>query len=159
MSNTEILKKAALDIWDETVNSHKGIYLDDDGDFNITLSQLNAEQVSIPIGGSCAPIAAHIEHLIYYLDILELYITEQPLPKIEWGLIWETVSGYTDSEWDQARERLFNCFTRSRDLIENADWEKERVVEGILAVITHTAYHLGQIHQSMCILPGDPRKK
>lgn len=155
----EIVKKAVLDLWDETVDQHKGIYLDEGGDFNVTLSQLNAEQVSIPIGRNCATLAAQIEHVIYYLEVLELYTTDQPIPKLDWVHIWETVDTFNDQEWDEARDRLFAVFSRIRKLILEADFENEKVIEGFLSVITHTAYHLGQIHQSMCVLPGDPRNQ
>jgi len=156
-STAELLKTASLDLWDETVNEHKGIYLDEGGDFNVTLSQLNAEQVSIPIGRKCATLAAQIEHVIYYLEILELYATEQPIPKLDWAHVWNTVDTFTDQEWDEARDRLFAVFARVRKLIVDGDFDNEKVIEGVMAIITHTAYHLGQIHQSMCVLPGDPR--
>ena len=155
---SETLKQAILDLWDETVNSHKGIYLDEDGNFQLTLAQLNAEQVSYPIGLSCATIAAHVEHIIYYLDILELYALEKPIPKLDWGLIWNTVSSFDEEAWDDARNRLLAAFGRTRKVIGDIDLSHERAIEGVLAILVHTAYHLGQIHQSMCVLPGEPRK-
>ncbi|HWS24892.1 MAG TPA: DinB family protein [Anaerolineales bacterium] len=154
----EILKQAILDLWDETVNSHKGIYLDEDGNFQLTLAQLNAEQASFPIGPSCATIAAHVEHIIYYLDVLELYALEKPIPKVDWGLIWNTVSSLDKEAWDDERNRLMAAFGRTRKVIGEIDLSRERAIEGVLAILAHTAYHLGQIHQSMCILPGEPRK-
>jgi len=154
----EILKQSILDLWDETVNSHKGIYLDEDGNFQLTLAQLNAEQVSIPIGVSCATIAAHVEHIIYYLDILELYALEKQIPKVDWAHIWNTVSSFDEETWEDARKRLLAAFGRIRKVIEEIDLTKERAVEGVLAILVHTTYHLGQIHQSMCVLPGEPRK-
>lgn len=156
-TTAELLKKASLDLWDETIQEHKGIYLDEGGNFSVTLSQLNAQLVSIPIGKKCATLAAQIEHVIYYLEILELYATEQPIPTLDWARVWNTVEGFTDQEWNDARERLFAVFARVRNLIESADFDNENVIEGVLGIITHTAYHLGQIHQSMCVLPGDPR--
>lgn len=156
---TIVLKQALLDLWDETINSYKGIYLDKDGNFGVTLAQLNADYVSKPVGESCATIAAHVEHILYYLDILELYSLEKPIPTVDWGHIWSNVSIINDEQWRDAKNRLVSSFSRTRLLIEEIDLKKGKSIEGVLAILIHTAYHLGQIHQIMCILPGEPRKK
>jgi hypothetical protein len=79
-------------ILEETFETHHGIYLDKGTSLFATLNQISAGEASIPVGNRCATIAAQVEHVIFYLKVLERYIAGQDVGKTDWGEIWSRVS-------------------------------------------------------------------
>jgi hypothetical protein len=46
-------------------------------------------------------------------------------------------------------------YGRIQELIEAAPgWSSEREIGSAMAVVAHTAYHLGEIRQALCIIRG-----
>ena len=118
-------------------------YLDNGvGVFN-TLENLSAEQVSRHIGGTT--IAAHTEHAKFYLDRLCEFI-QGSTEKVNWEQSWliETVN---ETEWNFLREGMRKSYEGVlRCFAEVETWKEDNIGEAI-AIIAHTAYHLGAIRQ------------
>ena len=137
---------------DETFKSHHGIYLDKGTSLFETLAGIDAAQASIPVGGKCASLAAQVAHVTFYLEVLERYILAQDAGKVDWGEIWRTIEAVTPEEWRRLQEQLKGTYQRVLDMLHSQDWEGETPIGGALAIVVHTAYHLGEIRQALCIL-------
>ena len=78
---------------------------------------ISADVASIPVGNRCATIAAQVEHVFFYLDVLESSIAGREVGKVDWGEIWDRVSGVTPEEWDEMRVRLKATYDRISELL------------------------------------------
>lgn len=152
----EFILKPLFSLLEETFATHHGIYLDRDTSFFPTLAGINARQASIPVGGKCASLAAQVAHIIFYFEVLERYIQFKDTSAVDWGETWRTVEKVSPSEWNALREQLSQVYTRFDKMVHaNPDWNED-ALGGVMAVIAHSAYHLGEIRQALCIL--DPIK-
>ena len=140
-----------FDMLEETFETHHGVYLDKGTSLFVTLDQISANEASIPIGNRCATIAAQVEHVIYYLEVLERHIAGREVGDVDWGEIWSRVSGVTTAEWDDLKGRLYEAYARLNLMLRgNDNWEQTDAIGGSRAIVVHTAYHLGEIRQALC---------
>jgi hypothetical protein len=138
---------------DETFESVQGIYLDGGTSLFETLAGISAEQASIPVSEKCASIAAQVKHVNFYLEVLERYMLENDNSRADWGEVWRTTREVTPEEWQTIVETLKTTYRRIRKRLAALEvWSAERPLEGVLAIITHTAYHLGEIRQATCVV-------
>ncbi|HEX3050032.1 MAG TPA: hypothetical protein VHP83_05200 [Aggregatilineaceae bacterium] len=145
------LKKELLDVLDETFEHVNGIYLDRGTSLFETLNTISAEVASRPVGWNCASIAAQVEHVRFYLDVLERSMLNQEIGKVDWGEIWRTVHEVTPEEWEASKKRVWESYQRVRRVITGFEtWEGKNDIAGTLAILVHTAYHLGEIRQALC---------
>ncbi len=120
-------------------------YLDRGVGIFATLDKLSAAEVSTEIGGTT--IAAHTEHAKFYLDRICEFIKGRT-EKVNWEQSWliETVN---ETEWNFLRDGMrksydgvLHCFA------EIETWNDDNIGDAV-AIIAHTAYHLGAIRQIM----------
>jgi hypothetical protein len=148
-----IFKTDLFDILEETFETHHRVFLDKDTSLLTTLDQISAEQASIPVEGRCATIAAQVEHVILYLEVLGGHISGQDIGKVDWGEIWDRVGGVTDAEWDDLRARLKAIYAQLTTILRSIeDWEQNDAIGASIAILVHTAYHLGEIRQALCVV-------
>lgn len=141
-----------FDLLDETFETHHGIYLDKNTSLFQTLETVTAEEASIPVGGKCASLAAQVAHVTFYLEVLERYIFYNDTSRVDWGEIWRRVEKVTPEEWEAYKADLELTYRRIDKLLhENETWNEDRL-GGAMAIVVHTAYHLGEIRQALCIL-------
>ena len=69
--------------------------------------------------------------------------------EVDWSHAWQLgpVSG---DEWATLIETLRSGITETRTVLRHADWNDEDSVYGSIAILVHTAYHLGEIRQALC---------
>jgi hypothetical protein len=118
-------------------------YLDRGIGFISTLEKLSAEQASKETGGTT--IAAQTEHAKFYLDRLSEFMTGRT-ENVNWEQSWliETVN---ETEWDALREAVKKSYENVLRTIAGIEtWDGSNVGDPI-AIIAHTAYHLGAIRQ------------
>jgi hypothetical protein len=138
-------------ILEETFETHHGVYLDKGTSLFATLNQISAGEASIPVGNRCATIAAQVEHVIFYLEVLERSMAGQDVGKQDWGEIWSRVSGVTGAEWNELRVRLKSTYERLSNMLRGVEnWENNDAIGDSMAIVVHTAYHLGEIRQALC---------
>src|SRR6476619_4875759 len=101
----EAFTKELFEILDETFEHVHGIYLDKGTSLFETLATITAEEASRPVSATCASIAAQVEHVRFYLDVLERYIQSQEVGKIDWQESWK-LKTVKAAEWDALRQRL-----------------------------------------------------
>ena len=142
-----------FDLLDETFENHHGIYLDKNTSLFQTLETVSAEEASVPVGGKCASLAAQVAHVTFYLEVLEHYIFLGNAGNVDWGEIWRTVEKVTPEEWQGIKENLKHAYQRiNQELHQLEAWDSEDKIGGAMAIVVHTAYHLGEIRQALCTL-------
>ena len=145
--------KELFDILSETFETHHGIYLDKGTSLFDTLETINAEEASTPVGGKCATLAAQVTHVIFYLEVLERYILTGDGEKVDWGSIWRSVREVTPGEWAGLQQQLKATYRRIFTMLKTKQtWDDETSIGGALAMLVHSAYHLGEIRQALCAL-------
>lgn len=145
--------KALYLLLEETFDNVQGIYLDKGTSLFETLAEISAEEASIPVGGKCATLAAQAKHAAFYLDVLEKSVRTQQFEKNDWEKIWREVTAVSSQEWQSIQAELRESYNRIKQLIHDTpEWQNERQIGGAIATIVHTAYHLGEIRQALCII-------
>ena len=141
-------------VLDETFERVTGIYLDKGTSLFETLTTITAVEASQPISPSCASIAAQVNHVRYYLETLAAYMRQQPPESVDWPASWR-VTAVSSGEWDDVRQELRVTYQQVRALLESFEtWDGEEDISGALAIVVHTAYHLGEIRQALGVLRG-----
>ncbi len=154
---TELIEPKAfqnvlLGLLDETFENHHGIYLDKHNGLLETLELVSAEEASIPVGGKCASLAAQVAHATFYIESFERFALQGDDSPRDWGLIWHTVEKVTPEEWQDYKSKLKAAYQRMDKLFrENPVWNED-TMGGALSIVVHTAYHLGEIRQALCVL-------
>lgn len=144
-----------FDILDETFERVNGIYLDKGTSLFETLADITAEEASRPISSQCASIAAQVYHVRYYLEVLSGFMRGQPPASLDWPGSWQQVTSVSSAEWDEQRQQLRDTYQQVRALFESLEtWNGEDEIGGALAIVVHTAYHLGEIRQGLGVLRG-----
>src|SRR5690348_11193158 len=137
---------------EETFQSVRGIYLDKGTSLFETLDTVSAEEASRPVSASCASIAGQVEHVRFYLQVLQDYMQQKEVGKVDWAASWY-LKTVTSEEWDALKQGLRSAYQDLTALVKGFEtWEKEDQLGGALAIVVHTAYHLGEIRQALCVI-------
>lgn len=150
---TQHFSAALLTLLDETLYNVHGYFLDRNTSLFETLADISADEASIPVGGKCATLAAQVKHTAFYLDVARISMLDPDYPGADWGEIWRTVSHVTPQQWDEIQSELRVSYNRILDIVnETPTWSSEDQIASIIAIISHTAYHLGEIRQALCTI-------
>ncbi|MBA4383241.1 MAG: hypothetical protein C0410_00755 [Anaerolinea sp.] len=150
---SEHFTKAVFMLMEESFENGQGIYLDKNTSMFETLAGISAEEASIPVGGKCATLAAHVKHVAFYLEVIERFMRDPKSPRADWGEVWRTVSSVTAEEWQAIQAELRTNYQNMRKYLESVqEWPNEMAVGTAMAIIAHSAYHLGEIRQALCVL-------
>ena len=150
---SEHFTKVLFALLDETFENIHGFYLDRNASMFETLANITADEASIPVGGKCGTLAAQVRHVAFHLDTIEKYFHDPNPPQADWGEIWSTVNRVTPEEWQSIQSELRTNYDRILNLFKTVPaWSSENEIGIALAVVVHTAYHLGEIRQALCIL-------
>jgi hypothetical protein len=121
-----------------------------------SLDRLSAAEASVltPAGG--APIAAHVDHLCYGLELLNRFVEgENAFDAADYSVSWRR-RRVSDEEWAALRGRLRDDLTTWRAAVRHLDADVLLHVTGAIASIVHLAYHLGAIRQINRAAAGPP---
>ncbi len=150
---SEHFTQALFMLLDETFDNVHGIFLDRGTSMFETLATISAEEASVPVGGNCATLAAQVKHVAFYLDVLEKGVRTGQFERVDWGKIWRETSAVTPDEWESIKDELRASYERIKALLhDTTEWPSEREIGGAIATVVHTAYHLGEIRQALCVL-------
>ena len=137
---------------EETFEKVNGIYLDKGTSLFETLDTVSAEEASRPVSASCASIAGQVEHVRFYLQVLQDYMQQKEVGKVDWAASWY-LKTVTSEEWAALKQRLRSAYQDLTALVKGFDtWQGESELGGALAIVVHTAYHLGEIRQALCVI-------
>lgn len=152
----ELITQNLFDILDEAFVTHHGVFLDRGTSLFETLETITAAEASIPVGGKCATLAAQVAHVNFYLEVVEDYILNKERDNVDWGEIWRRVNKVSTEEWTAYQDQLKETYQRVISMLKNLeDWNDDRPIGGALAIAIHTAYHLGEIRQALCVVKQD----
>jgi len=140
-------------VFEETFEKHHGVYLDKGTSLFETLDTISAEEASLPVSAHCASLAAQVTHVIFYMEVLEKTMRHEEIGKVDWGDIWKRVEAVTTDEWAALKHQLKQTYQRISCHVHAIDnWDDDDTIGGIIAIVVHTAYHLGEIRQALCTL-------
>lgn len=144
---------ALMILFEETFENGHGIFLDRGTSLFETLATISADEASIPVGGRCATLAAQVEHITFYLDTILLFVQGQQPEKVDWQHIWNTVGAVTPEAWQASIQRLRDRYQQVRAVAMGwSEWRSPQEMGGVMGMLCHTAYHLGEIRQALCTL-------
>ncbi|MGB2982848.1 MAG: DinB family protein, partial [Candidatus Bipolaricaulia bacterium] len=142
----ELFAAELLEILEEMFDTHHGVFLDEGTSLFATLESVTAEIASTPMAAGTVSIAAHVEHVIFYLEVLGGHIAGEGVGELDWGEIWERVNWVSKEEWNELRDRLRTTYTGLMETLRAIeDWEQNDAVGASIAIVAHTACHLGAI--------------
>ena len=134
----------------ETFESVYGIFLDRGTSLFETLDGITAEEASRATSDRCATLAAQVNHVRFYLDVFEGYMLEAPQTEVDWQSSWQ-VGVVSVEEWESLKMSLRESYARVRRTMEGFDsWDNDNRLGGAVAIVIHTAHHLGEIRQMLC---------
>jgi hypothetical protein len=149
----EHFTKVLFALLDETFDNIHGFYLDRNASLFETLANITADEASIPVGGKCGTLAAQVRHVAFHLEYVGKYFCDPNSPQADWSEIWRTVNRVSPEEWQSIQSELRTNYDRILNLFRTAPaWSSEDEIGIAIAVVVHTAYHLGEIRQALCIL-------
>jgi DinB family protein len=150
------LTKARSDVLDflgETFDRVRGIYLDRGTSFFETLADVTASEASKRASPDTASIAAHVRHCTYYLEVLQRSLRGGHVGTLDWRSIWANDRPVDEGEWNALREGLRKEVGAVEALAkDDATWAREDSLGEFMAVIVHTAYHLGAVRQALRVI-------
>ncbi|MDQ3542016.1 MAG: hypothetical protein M3440_15160 [Chloroflexota bacterium] len=161
MTNTSLethFSGALFEFLEETFETHHGFYLDKGTSLFETLSTVSATEASRPVSASCASVAAQVNHVTYYLDVLRSDIAGKEFGEVDWSLAWR-IGPVSDEEWTDLVQKLRDGISETRTVLKSANWDSEDHVYGAIAILVHTAYHLGEIRQALCTISNARREQ
>jgi len=148
----ELFTSELFPLLEETFERVHGIYLDKGTSLFETLDTLSAEEASRPVSAHCASIAGQVEHVRFYLQVLQEYMQQKEVGKVDWAASWY-LKTVTPEEWAALKQRLRATYAGVVLLAKSFEtWEGENQLGGALAIVVHTAYHLGEIRQALCTI-------
>lgn len=152
----EKARSEVLEFLGETFDRVRGIYLDRGTSFFETLEGVTASEASKRASPDTASVAAHVRHCIYYLEVLQRSLRGETLGTLDWREIWKNDQPVDDGEWTVLRERLRNEAAAVEALAkDDATWAREDSLGEFIAVIAHTAYHLGAVRQALRVIRAE----
>ena len=137
----------------ETFSSAEGHYMDGGDSLFETVATVSAAEASIPVGGRCATLAAQVKHTAFYLEVVVESVSNVDYPKADWGEIWRSTTAVDESEWQAIQNELRLRYDNAIALIDNSPaWPSQAHLAGAMALVAHSAYHLGEIRQALCTI-------
>ena len=150
MSSTttnEFISEQMLSFVEESFEKVMGIYLDKGTSLFETLESISAEQASRTTHSGGSSIAGHVGHVRFYIRILMDYINGIKHKGLDWNQSWQ-IRQVTGPEWDILQTQLRDDYDSLRSQLKGIDdWNSEDRFGGAMAIVVHTAYHLGAIRQ------------
>ena len=159
MANTidqESFSAEILEILEELFDVHHGFLLDKGTSLFATPGNVSAATASAPIASGTVSIATHVEHVIFYIDVLGREIAGEEIGEIDWGEIWERVGEVSEASWDDLRMRLRAKYAWLTGILNDVeDWRQNDAVGAAMVILAHTACHLGVIRQALAMRGAD----
>jgi hypothetical protein len=84
---------------------------------------------------------------------VQRYVQTGKNEKVDWSEIWRTTSAVNAEEWVALKLHLREVYAGTRAMVQAMpDWAMENAMAGAIGLVAHTAYHLGEIRQALCLL-------
>ena len=152
-TTSDQLQKEVLKFLEETFDKHHGIYIDKGTSLLETLANVTAEEASQRATAGLASVAAHLRHLVFYMEVLQRSLRGEEVGKLNWREIWENDRPVTPEAWAAQITTLRAEYAKVLAMRSDpATWERENAHGEFMAIAIHTAYHLGAIRQALAVI-------
>lgn len=148
----DVIRTDALDLLEEVFATHHGYILDRGTSLFETLAGIDAETASLRYSPDCGTLAAQVNHTRFYLDVVLRSMRDGDNTPADWESSWD-IGAVTDAEWAAQIEGLRASYDAVHDFIATRERWDEASVGDALAVVAHSAYHLGEIRQALAVIP------
>jgi len=146
---SKLFTKEIFALLEEIFAKVHGIILDGGTSLTETLEKISANEASRPTTETGTSITSQVDHVRFYLQVLNDYIDGKRQEKIDWQGSWKRKS-VSESEWNSLRQQVKDDYKILMERLNSiTDWNDERRLGGALGILAHTAYHLGAIRQIM----------
>jgi hypothetical protein len=149
----EMFRTSILTNLEEIFEKVHGYMLDPGDSLFETLSSVSAEEASKPISSNCACLAAQVNHVRFYMDVMMDAVKSGEYKKADWDSSWR-VGPVNDAEWQDLIDRLRATYQEVRAFASTFDRWDAQFVGGAFALVGHCVYHLGEIRQGLGVLRG-----
>ena len=150
---TNKLQRDVRQFLEETFAIHHGIYLDKGTSLIETLGDVSAEEASQRASDTTASVAAHVRHVVFYVEIMQRVLRGEELGTVNWREIWENDRPVSRDAWKTQIAALRAEYAKVLAMLaDTAIWEREDANGEFTAIAVHTAYHLGAIRQALAVI-------
>lgn len=112
------------------------------------LEKLSPEQVSRQHGAGSNSIGAHLHHVRSFLYWFNCHVAGNFVPT-DWEGTWKK-QAFDQAEWDELRTDLKTQFEGvAKWLEEHEEWAGPDGIVATIAILPHSAYHLGAVRTLM----------
>jgi hypothetical protein len=132
-----------LALLDETFAGGGTVYLNKGAGLFQTLDAVTAETASHVPSPGAPTIAAHCAHLAYYVRANHDAIVGRE-QHLDWPATWQPQQ-VDDRGWEDLKSRVRLEYRVLVDTLERLESWSDQAVSDSLAIVAHTAYHLGVI--------------
>jgi hypothetical protein len=148
--NVTDFRTSYLTILEEIFENVHGFVLDPAESMFETLATISAADASAQVAPGLAPIVAQVNHVVFLIDA-QLHAYEGG--DRDWAGSWR-VESVTDEEWQTLIAQLQDRYQQIRTLVSTYEHWDGGFLGGAIALISHCAYHLGQIREALGVLRG-----
>lgn len=127
-------------------------YSDEGASLQETLDELSSMDASTPTVSGGTTIAGHAEHLRFFLHFVHERMkgsTEVP----DWDESWR-VREVTPAEWASLKSDVHHAYEGLKAYLRTTETLAEINERRAMAIVVHTAYHVGAIRQMMKSVRG-----
>ncbi len=149
----ETFRNSVLIILEEIFEQVHGYLLDKETSIFETLATVTAEEASRTISSNCASLAAQVNHVRFYIDLINEGARTGKEIDADWDGSW-LIGAVDDAQWRALIDRLDGAYRETRSFIQTVDGWDENFVGGALAILAHCAYHLGEVRQGLGVPRG-----
>lgn len=150
----ETFRGGLLVVLEEIFEQVHGYLLDPETSFFETLASVSAEEASRPVSAQSASLAAQVNHVRFYVDVMQASAASGEDQTADWTSSWQ-IGPVSEAEWHDLVDRLRASYRQLRDFARTFEAWDERFVGGAFALVGHCAYHLGEIRQGLGVLRGE----
>jgi hypothetical protein len=149
---TNILNESLARLFGELVDGPAGdeAYMLNRGDGGLlkSLDTVSASEASTPPPSGGAPIAAHVDHLRYGLELMNRWSggERNPWATADWTASWRRTT-VNEMEWSALRGELRDQAARWQGSLAGLRDLSPMELNGTIGSVAHLAYHLGAIRQ------------
>jgi hypothetical protein len=133
----------------ETFEKGGSFFLQKDTALLQTLEAISPEVASREPFPGAPSIAAHCAHLDYYVRVNHAAIVGREI-EVDWPSSWQ-VRSVGDGEWEALKRRLRTGYDDLTASLQSLPWGEDSACDS-MAIVAHTAYHLGAIRQIQRLL-------
>jgi hypothetical protein len=142
---TENLLKLLKETFEGPPREGGSAYLDKGAGLFQTLDSLGSEAASHRLFPGAPTVAAHCAHAGYYVRVLHTFLLRRE-PEVDWPASWRT-QRVEPEEWDALKAELRSDYEALMATLGSLEaWGDDEVGDS-MAIVVHTAYHLGAIRQ------------